>query len=37
MYQVNWAQYYKLFNQIFKFVSRKDYPSNYPQLHSFIK
>lgn len=37
IYRDNWSKYYKEFNEIFKFLSRKDFPAQYVSLHAFLK
>ena len=37
IYREQWSKYYREFNEIFKFLSRKDFPTQYIGLHSFVK
>lgn len=36
LYKIYWEQYYKLFNQIFQYIARLDFPTNYQSLYEFI-
>ena len=36
LYKKFWKGYYKEFNQMFKFLSRYEFPNSYPSLKSFI-
>lgn len=36
MYIKNWQQFYKDFNDIFKFLARHDFPINYGALQNFV-
>jgi hypothetical protein len=36
LYKSNWEIFYKEFNQIFKFLAKYEFPSNYQSLKNFI-
>lgn len=36
LYKANWENYYKEFNQIFKFLAKHEFPTNYEALKNFM-
>lgn len=36
LYKIYWRTYYKEFNEMFKFLAKFEFPSNYPALKKFI-